>query len=159
MVTHHKYFLPPPRVLFPSAPSWVKAPEYTQGSSDSACFSCFLSKMEIILAAFYSPLRMLSGLIEWGILSSYFLRERHWVKYRILFYQRPALIISPTTGTKGMYHFTPILTAIILIQLSQNLILEASLVSGTIWNNSRLMAWIILNIIYSLTFAKASWIF
>lgn len=91
-----------------------------------------LSKMEIILSAFYSPLRMLSGLIEWGILSSYFLRERHRVKYRILFYQRPALIISPTTGTKGMYHLTPILTAIILIQLSQNLILEASLVSGTI---------------------------
>lgn len=47
-------------------------------------------------------------------------------KYRILFYQRPALISSPTTGTKGMYHFTPILTAIILIQLSQNFVLEAS---------------------------------
>lgn len=82
--------------------------------------------MEITRPASYTPLRMLSGLIEWGILSSYFLRERHRVKYRILFHQRPALITSPTTGTKGMYHFTPTLPVIILIQLNQNLILDAS---------------------------------
>lgn len=102
--------------------------------------------MEITLPAFHSPLRMLSGLTERGILSSYFLRKRHWVSNTILFYQRPALMSPPPTGTKGMYHFTPTLTAIILIQLSQ----KASLISGTMGNHSRLMAWMILNIIYSL---------
>ena len=82
---HHGYFLPPPCASFLSAAGQVhgllastsRGVRGLPGSSDSSCFSCFLSKRQIMLPAFLSPLRMLSGLIERGRVSSYFLRERH----------------------------------------------------------------------------------
>lgn len=81
----HGYFLPPPCASFLSAAGQVhgllastsRGVRGLPGDSDSSCFSCFLSKRQIMLPAFLSPLRMLSGLIEWGRVSSYFLRERH----------------------------------------------------------------------------------